>query len=147
MKPAYKLMTVLLVVLGVLDLAAVPFMVAANHHTAGTPPVPAIIVTAVIGVATLGSAFGVARGLRWAFRVALTCRIIDAASNFLGLTNHPSAVTTVGGGVGLILSLVAIVLLVRLNPRRVARRAAATGAGVAGPASGSQPERSSAAMQ
>ncbi len=143
MKPDYKLMTVLLAILGVLDLAAVPFMIAANHHTAGTPPVPAIIVVAVIGVATLVSAVGVARGLRWAFRVAVTCRIIDAVSNFLGLTNHPSAATTVGGGVGLILSLVAIVLLVRLNPRRIARRAASA----AGSAGGSEAEPSSAAMQ
>jgi hypothetical protein len=143
MKPDYKLMAVLLAILGVLDLAAVPFMIAANHHTAGTPPVPAIIVVAVIGVATLVSAVGVARGLRWAFRVAVTCRIIDAVSNFLGLTNHPSAATTVGGGVGLILSLVAIVLLVRLNPRRIARRAASA----AGSAGGSEAEPSSAAMQ
>jgi hypothetical protein len=143
MKSDYKLMTVLLGILGILDLAAVPFMIAANHHTAGTPPVPAIIVTAVIGVATLVSALGVARGLKWAFRVAVTCRIIDAASNFLGLTNHPSAVTTVGGGVGLVLSLVALVLLIRLNPRRSARRAAAA----ASAASGGLPEPTSASMR
>jgi hypothetical protein len=142
MKPDYKLMTVLLGILGVLDLAAVPFMIAANHHTAGTPPVAAIIVSAVIGVATLVSAVGVARGLRWAFWVAVTCRIIDAVSNFLGLTNHPTAVTTVGGGVGLVLSLAALVLLVRLNPRRIARRTASA----AGSASDSQPEHSSAAV-
>jgi hypothetical protein len=143
MKPDYKLMTVLLGILGVLDLAAVPFMIAANHHTAGTPPVPAIIVTAIIGVATLVSAVGVARGLRWAFRAAVTGRIIDAVSNFLGLTSHPSAVTTVGGGVGLVLSLVALVLLVRLNPRRIARRAASA----ASSASATQPEPSNASMQ
>jgi hypothetical protein len=146
MKPDYKLITVLLGILGVLDLAAVPFMIAANHHTAGTPPVPAIVVTAIIGVATLVSAAGVARGLRWAFRMALICRVVDTASNFLGLTNHPSAATTVGGGVGLVLSLVALVLLVRLNPRRIARRAASA-AGSARSASGSQPEPSSASMQ
>jgi uncharacterized membrane protein len=145
MKSDYKLMTVLLGILGILDLAAVPFMIAANHHTAGTPPVPAIIVTAIIGVATLVSAVGVARGLRWAFRIAVTCRIIDAVSNFLGLTNHPSAVTTVGGGVGLVLSLVALVLLVRLNPRRIARRAASSAA--ASSTSGSRPEPSNASMQ
>jgi hypothetical protein len=64
MKPDYKLMTVLLGVLGVGDLVMVPFMIAANHHTAGTPPMPAIVVAAIIGVATLVSAVGVARGLR-----------------------------------------------------------------------------------
>jgi hypothetical protein len=138
MKPQCKLMIVLLAILGVGDLVMVPFMIAANHHTAGTPPLPAIVVAAIIGVATLISAIGVARGLRWAFRVAMTCRIIDFLSSFLGLTNHPSAVTTVGGGLGVVLSIAAIVLLIRLNPRRAARRAAAASA------SGRQSEPSSA---
>ena len=128
MKPDYKPTTILLVILGVLDLAAIPFMIAANHHTKGTPPAPAIVVVGVIAVATLISAAGVARGLRWAFWVAMTGRIIDALSNFLGLTNHPSAITGVGGGVGLVLSIAAIVLLVLVNPRRAVRRAAAASA-------------------
>ena len=128
MKPEFKRVTILLGFLGILDAAAVPFMIAANHHTHGTPPGPAIVVAGVIAAATLISAFGVARGLRWAFRVAMTCRIIDAAQNFLGLTNHPTPVTTVGGGVGLVLSLVAIALLVRVNPRRKARLARRTAA-------------------
>ena len=125
MRPDYKLTTILLVILGLLDLVATPFMIAANHHTKGTPPVPAIVVVGVIAVATLISALGVAQGVRWAFWVAMTGRIIDALSNYLGLTSHPSAVTTVGGGVGLVLSIAAIVLLVLVNPRRAARRAAA----------------------
>jgi hypothetical protein len=140
MKPDYKLVTVLLGILVVLDLVAIPFMIAANHNTKGTPPVAAIIVVGVIAVATLISAFGVARGLRWAFSVAIACRVIDGVSNFLGLSNHPSAATAVGGWVGFLLSIVAIVLLVRLNPRRVARRAAAAAA------SGRQSEPSSASL-
>ena len=141
MNPEFKRVTILLGVLAILDAAAVPFMVAANHHTHGTPPGPAIVVACVIAAATLISAFGVARGLRWAFRVAMTCRIIDAGQNFLGLTNHPTPVTTVGGGVGLVLSLAAIVMLVRVNPRRKARLAQRA---AAASASASQPEPSSA---
>jgi uncharacterized membrane protein (DUF2068 family) len=98
-------------------------MIAANHHAKGTPPASAIVVVGVIAVATLISAAGVARGRRWALWVAMTGRIIDALSNFLGLTSHPTPVTAVGGGVGLVLSIAAIVLLVRVNPRRAARRA------------------------
>ena len=128
MKPDYKLTTVLLVVLVVLDLAAIPFMIAANHHAKGTPPAPAIVVVGVVAVATLISAVGVNRGLLWAFRVAMTGRVIDALSNFLGLTSHPTPVTAVGGGVGLVLSIAAIVLLVWVNPRRAARRASAASA-------------------
>jgi hypothetical protein len=141
MKPEFKRVTILLAILGILDAAAVPFMIAANHHTHGTPPGPAIVVAAVIAVATLISAFGVARGLRWGFRVAMTCRIIDTASNFLGLTNHPTPVTTVGGAVGLAASVLAIVMLVRVNPRRKARLARRT---AAQSASADQPEPSSA---
>jgi hypothetical protein len=138
MKSDLKLTTVLLVILGVLDLVAIPFMIAANHHTKGTPPVAAIAVVGVIAVATLISAVGVARGLRWAFWVAMTARIIDGLSNFLGLTNHPSPATTIGGWVGFVLSIAVIVLLVRVNPRRVARRASAASA------TGRQSEPSSA---
>lgn len=121
MKPEFKRVTILLAILAILDAAAVPFMIAANHHTHGTPPVPAIAVAAVLAGATLISAFGVAQGLRWAFRVAMTCRIVDTVTNLLGLTNHPTPATTIGGGVGFALSLVAIVLLVQVNPRRKAR--------------------------
>lgn len=128
MKPGFKLMTVLLGILGVGDLAAVPFMIAANHHTAGTPPVPAIVAAIIIGVATLVSAVGVAQGRRWAFAVAMTCRILDSISSVLGLLARPSAVLTAGGAVGLVLSIAAIVLLIRLNPRRTLRRAASAAA-------------------
>jgi uncharacterized membrane protein len=110
-------------------------MIAANHHTAGTPPVPAIVVVGVVAVATFVSAAGVARGLRWAFWVAMTGRIIDGGSNFLGLTNHPTVATTIGGWIGFVGSIVAIVLLVRLNPRRAARRSAAVGATQSEPSS------------
>ncbi len=136
MKPGFKLMTVLLAILGVGDLAMVPFMIAANHHTAGTPPVPAIAAAVIIGVATLASAAGVARGRRWAFAVAMTCRILDSISSALGLLNRPSTVLTAAGAVGLVLSITAIALLVRLNPRRAMRRTADGAAG------GMQPEPS-----
>jgi hypothetical protein len=123
MKSNVKLLIAALGLLALLDVIAIPFMIAANHHTNGTPPAAAIVVVGLIAVATVISMPGVARGLRWAFIVALTARIIDGLSNFLGLSNHPSPATTVGGWFGFILSIAAIVLLVRLNPRRAARRA------------------------
>jgi hypothetical protein len=136
MKPGFKLMTVLLGILGVGDLAMVPFMIAANHHTAGTPPVPARAAAIIIGVATLASAVGVAQARRWAFPVAMTCRILDSISSALGLVARPSVVLTAGGAVGLVLSIAAIVMLIRLNPRRILRRAAG------GTAADMQPEPS-----
>ena len=125
MKSQLKLTTIVLVLLAILDVVAIPFMIAANHSDKGTPPVPAIVVVGVIAVATIISLPGVIRGLRWAFWVAMTARVIDGLSNFLGLSNHPSTATTVGGWFGFSLSIAAIVFLIRSNPRRAARRAAA----------------------
>jgi hypothetical protein len=124
MKPELKLVTILLAIIGVGQLANLPFMIAQNHH-GGTPPMPAIIVAAIVGVVTLVSAAGVARGLRWAFAVGITCQVIETLSNVLGVLAHPGAILTIVGAVGLVLSVTAIVLLVRHSPRRALRRAAA----------------------
>lgn len=124
MKSGLKSLTVLLTILGIGDLAMVPFMIAANRHNAGTPPVPAIVLGAIIGVATLASAFGVAQGRRWGFIVAMICRIVDAVSSGLGVLAGPDTFLKVAGGIGFALSVAAIVPLIRLNPRRTLRRAA-----------------------
>jgi hypothetical protein len=124
MKSGLKSLTVLLAILGIGDLAMVPFMIAANHHSAGTPPVPAIVLGAVLGVATLASALGVAQGHRWGFILAMICRIVDAVSSGLGVLAAPDTFLRVTGGIGLALSAAAIVQLIRLNPRRAVRRAA-----------------------
>jgi hypothetical protein len=129
MKPGFKPLIVLLTVLGLGDLASLPFMIAQNHHTPGTPPVPAIVVGAILGVVTLVSAVGIARGWKRAFGLAMTCRILDCISAMLGVLAHPSAFLTAAGAVGLVLSIAAIVLLVRLSPRRALRRAASGSAG------------------
>ena len=107
MKPGFKSLTGLLAILGIGDLAIVPSMIAANHHTAGTPPVPAIVATVIIGIATLVSAAGIARGWKRAFAVAMTCRIIDSISSALGLLAHPSALLVTTGALGLVLSVTA----------------------------------------
>jgi hypothetical protein len=124
MKSGLRSLTVLLAILGIGDLALVPVMIAANHHHAGTPPVPAIVLGAILGVATLASALGVAQGRRWGFILAMTCRILDAASSVLGVLAGPDTLLKVVAGIGFALSVAAIVLLIRLNPRRVLRRAA-----------------------
>jgi hypothetical protein len=136
MRPGIKLTAVLLGVLGVGDLAAVPFMIAANHHDSGQPPALAIAAAVIIGIATLASAAGIAAGRKRAFAVAMTCRILDSISAVLGLLVRPSAVLAGAGAVTLVLSIAAIVLLVRLNPRRTLQRAAS------GTPAGRQPEPS-----
>ena len=96
----------------------VPFMIAANHRTAGTPPMPAIAAGALIGRATLASLPGVRQDRRWAFRVSMTCRAVDAISSALGILAGPAVGFAVVGGFGVALSVLAIVLLVRLSPAR-----------------------------
>jgi hypothetical protein len=125
MKSGLKSLTVLLAILGIGDLAMVPVMIAANHHNAGTPPAPAIVLGAILGVATLASALGVAQGRRWGFILAMICRILDAASSALGVLFGPNTFLNVTGGIGFALSAAAIVQLIRLNPRRALRHAAA----------------------
>ena len=136
MRPGIKLTTVLLGVLGIGDLAAVPFMIAAHHHDSGQPPTPAIVAAVLIGLATLASAVGLARGRKWAFAVAMTGRILDSISAILGLLVRPSAVLADAGAATLVLSIAAIVLLVRVNPRRTPRGTAS------GTPAGRQPEPS-----
>jgi hypothetical protein len=84
----------------------------------------AIILGAVLGIATLLTALGVAQGRRWAFAAALACRIVDLVTNALGAINHPDALLGAGGIAGTVLSIAAIIMLVRLNPWRALRRAA-----------------------
>jgi hypothetical protein len=124
MKSGLRSLTTLLVILGVGDLAMVLPMLAAYHRTAGTPPMPAIVLGAVLGVATLGSVVGVRQGRRWAFVTSIICRALDILSSVLGTFSGPGVLFHVVGVACIALSVPAVVLLVRLDPRRELRRAA-----------------------
>ena len=123
MKSAFRPLAAFLAFLGAADLVMVPFMIQANHHHAGTPPMPAVVLSAVLGVATLAAIPGLAQGRRWAFWVALTSRVVDAVSCLLGALGGPAAGFKVAGAIGLVLSVAAVVLLVRVTPRRAVRAA------------------------
>jgi hypothetical protein len=118
MKPGLKPLTALLVVLGIADLVMVPIMFWANHHYAGDPPVPAIFLGAVIGAGTLASIAGLTRGRRWGFWLAMVTRILDAVTAVLGVAGGPNIFFGVVGVILLVLSVPAVVLLVRVNSRR-----------------------------
>jgi hypothetical protein len=118
MKPDFKLTTILLVLAGLLDLVALPFALSANHHQSDAVPPVAIGLIAIVGVVTLAAAFGVARGMRWAFIAALVCRVLDTVSSVLGALNHPTVFLGINGVILVVLGVVTIVLLVRQFPRR-----------------------------
>jgi hypothetical protein len=118
MTPIRRLTIVILAVAAIGDIIAVPFMIAANHHGSNAVPTPAIAAGAITAVLTLVGAAGLARAIRGAWLLSLVMRIIDAINNALGVGNHPTTATTVGGAVLLVLSVVAIVLLARLRRER-----------------------------
>jgi hypothetical protein len=107
----------LLYMAGAFDLLAVAFVVAGHHEYEGKPPTAAIVAVAIIALVTVASAVGLARAQRWSRPAALTGRVLDSISWMLGLVAHPDFLLTAIAAVGLVLSIVTIVLLVRLHPR------------------------------
>jgi uncharacterized membrane protein len=118
MKPVVKAITILLVITGVLDLVAVPVAIVANHHQNDAVPPVAIALIAIMGVVTLAAIAGVVKAARWAFIAALVCRVVDTLSSLLGAFNHPTVFLGINGVIEVVLSVAAIVLLVRQFPRR-----------------------------
>ncbi len=125
MKSGMKRLAVVLAVLGAIDLVMIPFMIAAGHHNSATaPPAAAIVLNGVVGVAVLATLPAIMQGRAWAFWVAIACRAVDMVQGVLGIAAGPGALFVVVGAVDIVLSVAALVLLVRLNPRRELRRAA-----------------------
>jgi hypothetical protein len=125
MKSGFRPLAVLLGILGVIDLVMVPVMLDANslYHN-GNPPVPAIILGGVLGVATLASIPAARQGRRWAFRVVLITRALDVITSVLGVVAGPGLLYAITGAVTIVLSGAAIAVLIRLSPRRALGRAA-----------------------
>jgi hypothetical protein len=124
MKANFKFLATLLAVAGVIDLVMIPFMInAANTHPSSAPPAAATILSGVLGVATLAAIPALAQGRRWAFWVVMIARILDIANSALGAAFGPGVIFHIASVVIILASIPAIVLMVRLNPRRAARAA------------------------
>jgi hypothetical protein len=115
MSPLRRLTVVALIVVGVADLIGVPFMLAANHHKAGSVPGAAIVGSVIITVLTLIGAVGLTRASRWAWWLSFIVRIPDLISSALGVGAHPTAPLTAGGVFCVVVSVIAFVLLFRLR--------------------------------
>jgi hypothetical protein len=114
MKSPATLLAALLAVLGLGDLIIVPVMIQAYSQ----PPMAAIIASGVLGAATLASIPGLVHGRRWAFWTALACRIVDAVSAVLGTAGGSETVLKVAAAVTLVLSVAAVIMLVRFSRHR-----------------------------
>jgi hypothetical protein len=122
MKTGLRALTALLVTAGVADLVMVPFMMGTAHSANAVPPA-GIALGGLIGAATLASVPGILRGRRWGFVLAMVCRALDLVQAALGITGGVGAGFVIMGVVFVALSVPALVLLVRLDPRRALRRA------------------------
>jgi hypothetical protein len=123
MKREFRPLAALLAIAGVLDLVMIPFMIHANQHNAGSPPGPAIVLSGVLGVVTLASIAGLAQGRSWAFWAAIVSRIVDVLNSLMGVLFGPGAQFVATGVIAVVISVPAIVLLVRLRSRRTVRAA------------------------
>jgi hypothetical protein len=114
MKSYLNPLTALLALLGIEDLVMVPFMLGAHSQ----PPMAATVASGVLGAGTLASIPGLMQGRRWAFWTTLACRIVDALSGALGAAGGPEPGFKIAAAVALVLSVAAIVLVIRFSRRR-----------------------------
>lgn len=107
---------ILLGLLGVADIVFIPTM------TIGEPkaPMPAVILTAMVGIASIVAAFNLLKGVRWARPLGITSRVFDVISTipvfFVGV---PTA-ELVGAAIVTVLSILSAYLLIKLAPAKAA---------------------------
>jgi hypothetical protein len=118
MKSGFKTLAALLAILGAYDLVMIPFMIAANHTHAGTPPAAAIVLNGVMGVTVLATIPAIMQGRVWAFWVSVACQIVDMVQALLGIVAGPGLGFAIVGALAMVVSVPALVLLFRLKPRR-----------------------------
>jgi hypothetical protein len=111
---ARQVSVVALVVCAVSDAAAVPLLL-------GSDEVPAVlgIVVAVLAALTLAAAYGVARGSAWGRHLAFGTRGVDVLAAAPALAGGVGAAETSAVIVTVLLSLVAVVALLRVDTRTV----------------------------
>jgi hypothetical protein len=114
MKLTVTPLTSMLAILGIMYLAMVPVMALAPARD--QPPMAATVLSGLLGAAALASIPGLIRGRRWAFWTAMTTGVVGGLNSFMGLAFGPEVSFKASGGLGLALSIAAVVALIRLRP-------------------------------
>ena len=83
------------------------------------PPMFIMVVTLIIGVLGLVSAWGLWQGKRWGMITTIVLRVLDILGSAPGIIFAPTAALQVLSVVGIALSVVVIVLLLLPASRRV----------------------------
>jgi len=107
---------ILLGLLGVADLLFIPTM------TMGEPkaPVPAVILTAMLGVASIAAAYGLIKGIHWARNLGIASRVFDVISTIPVFFVGVPTVEMVGAVVMMALSVLSAYMLFKLAPAKAA---------------------------
>lgn len=120
MTRSLKFLHTALAVIAVLDVAAA---VQASQVTGpDKPPVFAVAGLLVLAAATLTAIYGLSRDTRWARPVIYISCALRIISGILGIGGHTSAARLTVGTIGVVLSVTAVVILVR-NRRQAAETA------------------------
>ena len=107
---------ILLGLLGVADLLFIPAMMSGEPKA----PIPAVVLAAMVGTASIVAAYGLVKGIRWARHLGITSRLFDALSvvplYFVGV---PTA-ELVGATIMMLLSILSAYLLIKFAPAKTA---------------------------
>ena len=83
------------------------------------PPMFIMVITLIIGVLGLVSAWGVWQGKRWGMISTIVLRVLDSLGSAPGIVFAPTVMLQILSVVGIALSVVVIVLLLLPTSRRI----------------------------
>jgi hypothetical protein len=119
-KNTRSLVVGLLVILGIGDILFLIPATGTMMPDEPRPPAAIVVLSVVLGVASLAAAYGIVKGAGWAIPTAYTTRVLDILSTipafFMGLSTVPLVVA----GLFIVLSAITIALLMRLPKARLA---------------------------
>ena len=118
MNPTIKPIVSLLVVLGILDVAVAPFMLATTGKHA--PPPPAAALSVVFGLAIVAGAQGLTQGAGWARRLIFGGLGVRLFTGVLSIGATIPVALRVEGVANCIGSAVCVVVVARMRTRRPA---------------------------
>lgn len=113
---------ILLGLLGVADLVFIPTMTNGDGSEP-TAPMAVVVLTAILGLASIAAAVGLLKGASWARPTGLATRILDAIATIPALFVGLPTAEMVGALVVAVLSIICAYMLFKLAPERPAATA------------------------
>jgi uncharacterized membrane protein (DUF2068 family) len=105
----------------VMALPMLPRGAEALNQATDAPPYFIVVLTLIVGALGIVSSYGVWRMQKWGVILTLLLRIVDGLAALPGVLFAPTMVLQVTAGIGVVLSIVVIVLLLRGGSRASSR--------------------------